>query len=94
MTKIFSFLPTAMNHTLLYGLSIAVMKGVSLLMLPVIANYLSAEQFGLLEVISSIAIFGCILVAFSVAFLTHFDHVLAASLAVFTTDSEHILKVF
>ena len=54
--------PKAMRHTLLYGCSIALMKGMSLLLLPFIAHYLSPEEFGRLEVISSLAVIGSILV--------------------------------
>lgn len=55
-------LPGAVSQTLLYGASIALMKGVSLLMLPFIAHHLSADAFGRLEVISSLAVIGSILV--------------------------------
>ncbi|GLS91284.1 sugar translocase [Psychromonas marina] len=47
---------------ILYGASIALMKGVSLLILPFVANHLSTEEFGRLEVISTIAVIGSILV--------------------------------
>lgn len=47
---------------MLYGASIALMKGVSLLMLPFIANHIAADQFGRLEVISTLAVIGSILV--------------------------------
>ena len=52
----------ALQQTLLYGISIALMKGVSLLMLPFVAHHLSAESFGRLEVISSFTVIGSILV--------------------------------
>jgi len=52
----------ALRQTLLYGASIALMKGISLLMLPFIAHHLAADAFGRLEVISSLAIIGSILV--------------------------------
>lgn len=55
-------LSQAMKQGMLYGASIALMKGTSLLMLPFIANYLAAEQFGRLEVISTLAVIGSILV--------------------------------
>ena len=55
-------LSNGLKQSLLYGSSIALMKGVSLLMLPFIANHLSTEEFGRLEVISTIAIIGSILV--------------------------------
>lgn len=50
------------NQSMLYGASIALMKGVSLLILPFIAHQLSAEEFGQLEIISTLAIIGSILV--------------------------------
>ena len=55
-------LPPALQQTLLYGASIALMKGISLLMLPFIANHLAPQAFGQLEVISSLAVMGSILV--------------------------------
>jgi len=55
-------LSEGMKQSLLYGASIALMKGVSLLMLPFIANHLVAYEFGRLEVISTLAIIGSILV--------------------------------
>jgi len=53
---------SVLKQTLLYGASIALMKGVSLLMLPFIANHLPTAAFGQLEVISSLAVVGSILV--------------------------------
>ncbi len=55
-------LPDALKQTLLYGSSIALMKGVSLLMLPFIAHHLSTAEFGRLEVISTLAVIGSVLV--------------------------------
>ena len=55
-------IPDALKQTFLYGTSIALMKGVSLIMLPFIAHHLTAEDFGRLEVISTLAIIGSILV--------------------------------
>jgi len=52
----------AIKQSLLYGASIALMKGVSLLMLPFIANHIIAHEFGRLEVISTLAVIGSILV--------------------------------
>ncbi|MDD1783947.1 oligosaccharide flippase family protein [Enterovibrio sp. ZSDZ35] len=53
---------SALNQTLLYGSSIALMKGISLLMLPFITHYLPQAEFGKLEIVSSIAALGSILV--------------------------------
>jgi len=50
------------NQSMIYGASIALMKGVSLLILPFITHQLSTEEFGQLEVISTLAIIGSILV--------------------------------
>lgn len=51
-----------MKQTLLYGSSMALMKGISLLMLPFITHQLPQAEFGKLEIISSIAALGSILV--------------------------------
>jgi len=55
-------LSDGIKQSLLYGASIALMKGVSLLMLPFIANHIVAHEFGRLEVISTLAVIGSILV--------------------------------
>ena len=55
-------LNSAIKQSLLYGASIALMKGISLLMLPFIANHIVAQEFGRLEVISTLAVIGSILV--------------------------------
>lgn len=55
-------LPSIFKHGLLYGGSIALMKGISLLMLPFIAHRLTEAEFGELEVVSSIAMIGSVLV--------------------------------
>lgn len=55
-------IPNALKQTILYGSSIALMKGISLIMLPFIAHHLTAENFGRLEVINTLAIIGSILV--------------------------------
>ena len=55
-------LPDALKQTAIFGASIALMKGISLLMLPFIANHLSTEDYGRLEVVSTLAIIGSILV--------------------------------
>lgn len=55
-------LPDALKQTILFGASIAFMKGISLLMLPFIASHLSTEEYGRLEVITTLAIIGSILV--------------------------------
>lgn len=50
------------RETLLYGFSIALMRGISLLMLPLIARHLSTTEFGKMEVLASVAIFGSVIV--------------------------------
>ena len=57
-----SRLPRGLKHTLMYGFSIALMKGVSLIMLPIFTYFLTADDFGRLEIISSLAVIGSILV--------------------------------
>ncbi|USH05098.1 lipopolysaccharide biosynthesis protein [Grimontia kaedaensis] len=51
-----------MKQALLYGSSMALMKGISLLMLPFITHQLPQAEFGKLEIVSSIAALGSILV--------------------------------
>ncbi|MEE8378837.1 MAG: oligosaccharide flippase family protein [Gammaproteobacteria bacterium] len=62
MIRKLKHIPDGLKHTLLYGCSIALMKGVSLLMLPFIAHHLSTDEYGRLEVITTLAIIGSILV--------------------------------
>ena len=57
-----SLFPQAIRHTFIYGASIVLMKSVSLLMLPITAFYLRPEQFGQLELLTSIAMICSILV--------------------------------
>ena len=57
-----SRLPRGLKHTLMYGFSIALMKGVSLIMLPIFTYFLTADDFGRLEIISSLAVIGSVLV--------------------------------
>lgn len=56
-------LSPAVKNVLLYGVSIALMKGISLIMLPFITHYLSQDAFGRLEVLLSIAAFGSVIVS-------------------------------
>ena len=53
---------SAFSQTILYGFSMAIMKGISILMLPFIAHQLSQQAFGRLEVLSSLAVIISILV--------------------------------
>ena len=50
------------KQTCLYALSIGLMRGISLLMLPLVARYLSPNEFGEVELLSSIAILGSVMV--------------------------------
>jgi len=56
------FNTSAIKQTLLYGVSVSLMRGVSLLMLPFYAHHLSPEDFGHMEILSSIAMFGSVIV--------------------------------
>ena len=62
MIKPIRTLPLALQQTLLYGLSIALMKGISLLMLPFITHYLDPTTFGRLEVLASLGMIGSVLI--------------------------------
>ncbi|TCS42375.1 lipopolysaccharide biosynthesis protein [Reinekea marinisedimentorum] len=53
-----------LKQMLYYGMGLFLMKGVSFLMLPVVANALSAEQFGQLDLWLSVLNIGSILVGF------------------------------
>ena len=50
------------HQSFLYATSIVLMRGISLLMLPFIARYLSPEEFGEVELLSTIAILGSVMV--------------------------------
>ncbi|MCE2572042.1 lipopolysaccharide biosynthesis protein [Motilimonas eburnea] len=52
-----------LNQTLFYGASIALMKGISLLMLPFIAHQLEPAEFGRLETLTTLAILCSIICA-------------------------------
>lgn len=51
------------TNTLYYGLSIVLMKGLSLIMLPLISRFLSPEGMGQLELLTTIAIFASLFVS-------------------------------
>lgn len=55
---------SAIQQTMLYGLGIAIMKGVSLLILPIVARYVMPEDYGRLEVLTSLAIISSVVVGF------------------------------
>ncbi|MEW5009015.1 MAG: oligosaccharide flippase family protein [Cycloclasticus sp.] len=55
-------LPNVAKQALLYGASIALMKGISLLMLPFITAYLPVESYGRLEVVTSLAVISSVLI--------------------------------
>ncbi len=52
-----------LNQTLFYGASVALMKGISLLMLPFIAHQLTPAEFGRLETLTTLAILCSIIFA-------------------------------
>jgi O-antigen/teichoic acid export membrane protein len=53
-----------LSDTALYGFSMALMKGMSLLILPFVVKHLTQEGFGTLEILSSLAIIGSIFASF------------------------------
>lgn len=55
-------LNSSVKQSILYGMSIALMKGVSLLILPFVTHQLTTAEYGRLEVIGTISIIGSILV--------------------------------
>ncbi len=57
----FNFSP-ALIQTAMYGFSLALMRGVSIIMLPFVVNHLNPSEFGRLEVLTSLAAIGSILV--------------------------------
>lgn len=60
-------LPNALKQTILYGSSVALMRGISLIMLPFIAHYLTPDEFGRLEILSSLSVIVSILVGLGLA---------------------------
>ena len=53
-----------LGRTALYGLSIVLMRGVSLIMLPLVTGTLTTTEFGQLELLTSIAIFASVILSF------------------------------
>lgn len=51
-----------LKQTLSYAVSVALMRGISLIMLPIVARFLSPSQMGEVEILSTIAILGSIMV--------------------------------
>ena len=56
-----------MRDAVLYGLSIAIMKGISLLMLPFVTRYLSPSEFGRLELIGTFTMIASIVAGLGLA---------------------------
>ena len=52
-----------LKQTVFYGASIALMKGISLLMLPYLAHHLAPEEFGRLETLTTLAVLASIICA-------------------------------
>lgn len=48
-------MPSALSHFALYGISLLFLNGISLIMLPITAHYLSVEQVGRLELLATCA---------------------------------------
>ncbi|OUR92742.1 hypothetical protein A9Q81_15585 [Gammaproteobacteria bacterium 42_54_T18] len=61
-SNLYRKIPQGARHACIYGLSIALMKGVSLIMLPFIAHHVTPTQFGKLEIITSIAMLSSVLI--------------------------------
>ena len=59
---IYQKIPQGARHACIYGMSIALMKGISLIMLPFIAHHVTPLQFGKLEIITSIAMLSSVLI--------------------------------
>ncbi len=53
----------ALKQIFAYAVSVALMRGISLIMLPIIARFLSPSQMGSIEILSIFAIFGSIMVS-------------------------------
>lgn len=56
-----------MRDAVLYGLSIAIMKGISLLMLPFVTSYLEPSEFGRLELIGTFTMIASIIAGLGLA---------------------------
>jgi len=56
---------SAIKQLCSYGIGLFMMKGLSLIMLPVLANALTQEELGRLELLTSIAVFFAILISFA-----------------------------
>ncbi|MGL5043431.1 MAG: lipopolysaccharide biosynthesis protein, partial [Plesiomonas sp.] len=54
-------IPAALQQMFFYGLGLILMKGISLLMLPVFTHYLSTAEFGQLEVLLALINIGTLL---------------------------------
>ncbi|OIQ26759.1 MAG: hypothetical protein BM561_00570 [Vibrio sp. MedPE-SWchi] len=58
-------LPKSIRNMLIYAVSLFLAKGISLIMLPLIAHYLSPEQLGQLELLATTTVFLSLLVGFA-----------------------------
>ncbi|MGL5237645.1 MAG: oligosaccharide flippase family protein, partial [Plesiomonas shigelloides] len=54
-------LPSALQQMFFYGLGLILMKGISLIMLPVFTRYLSPAEYGQLEVLLALVNIGTLL---------------------------------
>ncbi len=59
---LYSEVPQGAKQAVIYGVSIALMKGVSLIILPFIAHHVTPDQFGKLEIITSIAMLSSVFI--------------------------------
>lgn len=62
LKKLYNKIPQGAKQACIYGVSIALMKGVSLIILPFIAHHVTPNQFGKLEIITSIAMLSSVLI--------------------------------
>lgn len=70
MTTHFLFLnrlPPHLKNTLMYGISIVFMKGLSLILLPFLTHNLSQEQYGELEILTTFATIGSVFAGLGLA---------------------------
>ena len=80
-----------MRDAVLYGLSIAIMKGISLLMLPFVTRYLSPSEFGRLELIGTFTMIASIVAGLGLA---ESLYRYAGQAKTDTEASEHASRIF
>ncbi|MGF1694166.1 lipopolysaccharide biosynthesis protein [Vibrio lamellibrachiae] len=63
--KLFNKIPNSLKNMLIYAVSIFLVKGMSLIMLPIVAQFLSPAQLGKLELLATTTVFLSLLVGFA-----------------------------